>query len=150
MHLNDTTFPGDNPNIYGPHAHSYGIVNGQPIDTTRFNPSIFWAVGDVISTTRDLDTFYSALLDGKLLRPAQQQELTRTTPVSTDYGLGIFVEKAPCGTTIIGHPGGVPGFVSYAYQTPDLKRRVQFSATAGLGTGDPSPAYLKLLNEIFC
>ncbi|GGM82647.1 serine hydrolase [Lentzea pudingi] len=150
LHLNETTFPGDDPEIRGPHAHSYGIVNGQPVDTTRWNPSVFWAVGDVITTTRDLDTFYAALLTGKLLEPAQQAELTRTTAVSTDYGLGVFVEKAPCGTMIIGHPGGVPGYVSYAYSTPDLKRRVEFSVSAGIGTGDPSQAYLKLINEIFC
>ncbi|MEV6718637.1 serine hydrolase domain-containing protein [Lentzea sp. NPDC051208] len=150
LRLHETTFPGDDPEIRGPHAHSYGIVNGQPVDTTRWNPSVFWAVGDVITTTRDLDTFYTALLTGKLLKPAQQAELTKTTPVSTDYGLGVFVEKAPCGTTIIGHPGGVPGFASYAYSTPDLKRRAEMSVSAGVGTGDPTNAYDKLINEIFC
>ncbi|GHH46867.1 serine hydrolase domain-containing protein [Lentzea cavernae] len=150
LRLNDTTFPGDDVEIRGPHAHSYGVVNGQPIDTTRWNPSVFWAAGDVITTTRDLDTFYAALLTGRLLQPAQQTELTKTTAVSTDYGLGVFVEKAPCGTTIIGHPGGVPGFSSYAYSTPDLKRRVELSISAGVGTGDPANAYGKLVNEIFC
>ena len=150
LHLNDTTPPGDNPNIHGPHAHSYGLVNGEPTDTTRWNPSVFWAVGDVITTTKDLDTFYAALLNGKLLKPAQQNELMKTTPVSPEYGLGLFIQKAPCGTTIIGHTGGVPGFSSAAFLTPDLQRRVELSATAGLGTGDPSPVYLRLLNEIFC
>ncbi|SER25031.1 alkaline D-peptidase. Serine peptidase. MEROPS family S12 [Lentzea xinjiangensis] len=150
LRLGDTTFPGDDPGIRGAHARSYGLVNGRPVDTTRWNPSVFWAAGDVISTTRNLDTFQTALLTGRLLKPAQQRELTRTTPVSPDYGLGVFVEKAPCGTTIIGHPGSVPGFVSYAYSTPDLQRRAQFSATAGLGTGDPSPGYSRLIDEIFC
>ncbi|MFS8096300.1 beta-lactamase family protein [Lentzea alba] len=150
LHLNDTTLPGDDLNIHGPHAHSYAMVQGRAIDTTRWNPSIFWAAGDIISTTRDLDTYFAALLGGKLLRPAQQAELTKTTSVSTQYGLGLFVEKAPCGTTIVGHPGSVPGALTYAYQTPDLKRRVQFSATAGLGTGDPLPAYQRVINEIFC
>lgn len=150
LHLNDTTPPGDNPNIHGPHAHSYGLVNGEPTDTTRWNPSIFWAVGDIITTTKDLDTFYAALLSGKLLKPAQQTELMKTTPVSPEYGLGLFIQKAPCGTTIIGHTGAVPGFGSYAFYTPDLQRRVEMSATAGLGTGDPSPGYFGLLEEIFC
>jgi D-alanyl-D-alanine carboxypeptidase len=70
--------------------------------------------------------------------------------VSTDYGLGFFVEKAPCGTTIIGHPGGVPCFASYAYSTPDFQRRAELSISAGVGTGDPANAYNKLINEIFC
>ncbi|MFD4640970.1 serine hydrolase domain-containing protein [Lentzea sp. NPDC058436] len=150
LRLTDTTFPGHDPEIRGPHAHSYGIVNGRTVDTTRFDPSVFWAAGDVITTTRDLNTFYSALLTGGLLKPAQQTELTKTTAVSTDYGLGVFVEKAPCGTTIIGHPGGVPGFSSYAYSTPDLQRRVELSISVGVGTGDPTNAYGKLINEIFC
>jgi D-alanyl-D-alanine carboxypeptidase len=150
LRLDDTTFPGDDVEIRGPHAHSYGVVNGQTVDTTRWNPSVFWAAGDVITTTRDLDTFYAALLSGRLLPPAQQVELTRTTAVSPDYGLGVFVEKAPCGTTIIGHPGGVPGFTSYAYSTPDFERRVELSITAGIGTADPTNAYVKLINEIFC
>ncbi|MGW4206413.1 serine hydrolase domain-containing protein [Lentzea sp. NPDC004789] len=150
LHLNDTTSPGDDADIHGPHAHSYGLVNGKATDTTRFNPSVFWAVGDIVTTTRDLDTFYRALLGGKLLKPAQQGELLKTTPASPEYGLGLFVQKAPCGTTIVGHTGSVPGFGSYAFYTPDLKRRAELSATAGLGTGDPAPGYNALLNEIFC
>ncbi|HEX7304263.1 hypothetical protein [Lentzea sp.] len=35
----------------------------------------------MISTTQDLDTFVTALASGKLLKPAQQAELTRTTAV---------------------------------------------------------------------
>ena len=56
-------------------------------------------------------------------------------------------EQLPSGAD---HRPVPPAFLTYAYQTPDLKRRVQFSATDGLGTGDPTPAYQKLLNEIFC
>jgi D-alanyl-D-alanine carboxypeptidase len=150
LHLNDTALPGDNPDIHGPHAHSYGLVDGKPIDTTRSNPSVFWAAGDILTTTKDLDTFYAALLGGKLLKPTQQTELMKTTPVSPEYGLGLFIQKAPCGTTIIGHTGSVPGFGSYAFFTPDLKRRAELSATAGLGTGDPTSGYYGLLNEVFC
>jgi D-alanyl-D-alanine carboxypeptidase len=150
LHLNGTALPGDNPDIHGPHAHSYGLVDGKPTDTTRWNPSVFWAAGDILTTTEDLDRFYTALLRGKLLKPAQQAELTKTTPVSPEYGLGLFVQKAPCGTTIIGHPGNVPGFASLAFFSPDLQRRAELSATAGLGTGDPTPARNALLNEVFC
>ncbi|GLY53506.1 serine hydrolase domain-containing protein [Lentzea sp. NBRC 102530] len=150
LRLTETRFPGDDVEIRGPHARSYGVVDGRTVDTTRWNPSVFKGAGDVITTTRDLDTFYGALLTGELLEPAEQTELTRTTAVSTDYGLGIFVDKAPCGTTIIGHTGGVPGFASYAYSTPDLRRRVELSITLGTGTADPTPAFAKLINEIFC
>ncbi|KJK49717.1 beta-lactamase [Lentzea aerocolonigenes] len=150
LHLGDTTFPGDDPNIHGPHAHSYGLVNGKATDTTRFNPSVFWAVGDVVTTPRDLDTFYTALIGGKLLKPAQQAELVKTTPVSPQYGLGLFIQPTPCGTTVLGHTGSVPGYGSYAFYSPDLERRAELSATAGLGTGDPTAGYHAILNEVFC
>ncbi|MFD5824763.1 serine hydrolase domain-containing protein [Lentzea sp. NPDC060358] len=150
LRLGDTTFPGDDLDVRGPHAHSYGLVDGRPIDTTRWHTSVFWAAGDVISTTRDLDTFYTAFLGGGLLKPEQQRELTRTTAVSPGYGLGVFVDRAPCGATIIGHTGNVPGFASFAYASPDLRTRAEFSATASTGTGDPTQAYLKVIEEIFC
>ncbi|ANZ38009.1 serine hydrolase [Lentzea guizhouensis] len=150
LRLDDTTLPRGNTGIHGPHAHSYGLVDGRTVDTTRWNPSVFWGAGDIISTTADLDTFFAALLGGDLLKPAQQAELTRTTAVSPGYGLGLFVDTLPCGATILGHPGSVPGFASYAYTSADLQRRAEFSATASTGTGDPTPGYFQVLTEIFC
>ncbi|PWK80856.1 beta-lactamase [Lentzea atacamensis] len=41
LHLNETTLPGNSAEIRGPHAHSYGLVDGKTVDTTRWNPSIF-------------------------------------------------------------------------------------------------------------
>jgi D-alanyl-D-alanine carboxypeptidase len=149
LHLNATTLPR-HAEIYGPHAHSYGIVNGQTIDTTRYDPSVFWSAGAIVSTTQDLDEFFTALVGGELLEPAQQAELTRTTSVSPDYGMGLAVTKLPCGTTILGHSGAVPGFLSHAFTTPDLKKRMEVSFTASTTQGDPTPAYYRVLNEVFC
>ncbi|RAS66701.1 beta-lactamase [Lentzea atacamensis] len=47
-------------------------------------------------------------LNETTFEPAQQAELTRTTAVSPGYGLGLFVEKRPCGATILGHPATFP------------------------------------------
>ncbi|PWK80857.1 hypothetical protein C8D88_12127 [Lentzea atacamensis] len=44
-------------------------------------------------------------------------------------------------------PGNVPGL---AYTTADLKRRAEFSATASTAQGDPTAAYWKVVNEVFC
>lgn len=61
----------------------------------------------IISTTRDINTFFRALLGGELLRPAQLAEMTRTEPVSpelqqlmpgAEYGLGLFERPLPCGS----------------------------------------------------
>ncbi|SER25011.1 D-alanyl-D-alanine carboxypeptidase [Lentzea xinjiangensis] len=150
LHLRDTEVPGDNPNIRGPHAHGYWTVNGKPTDITRLNPSVAWAAGEMISTTRDLDTFIVALSSGRLLKPAQQQEISRTTEVSPEYGLGLAVQTLPCGTKVWGHGGGIPGYSTELLSTPDTKKRLELSATSAPTSGDPGDAFAKLLDEVFC
>ncbi|HUQ61390.1 serine hydrolase domain-containing protein [Lentzea sp.] len=150
LRLDDTEVPGDNPNIKGPHAHGYWTANGKPSDITRLNPSVAWSAGEIVSTTRDLDTFIVALSSGKLLKPAQQQEISRTTAVSPGYGLGLAVQTLPCGTKVWGHSGGIPGYSSDMLTTPDSKTRLELSATSAPAPGDPGDAYVKLLGAVFC
>ncbi|RSM74488.1 serine hydrolase [Amycolatopsis sp. WAC 01375] len=150
LHLDGTEVPGDNVEIKGPHAHGYVTVAGKPNDVTRINPSVAWAAGEIISTTRDLDTFVVALASGKLLKPAQQRELSKTTTVSPEYGLGLQVQTLPCGSKVWGHGGGIPGYSSQLLTTPDTKKRLELSATSAPTGGDPNPALLKLLDEVFC
>jgi D-alanyl-D-alanine carboxypeptidase len=150
LRLNDTEVPGDRAGISGPHARAYWTVAGKPSDITRINPSVAWAAGEMISTTRDLDTFVTALSSGRLLKPAQQQEISRTTAVSPEYGLGLQVRALPCGTEVWGHGGGIPGYSSEMMTTPDSKKRFEFNATSGPTQGDPGEAFNKLLTEVFC
>ncbi|MDX8031167.1 serine hydrolase domain-containing protein [Lentzea sp. BCCO 10_0856] len=150
LRLNDTEVPGDNVNIKGPHARAYWTVGGKPSEITRLNPSVAWAAGEMISTTRDLDTFANALADGKLLKPAQQQEISKTTAVSPQYGLGLQVETLPCGTKVWGHGGGIPGYSSQVLTTPDSKKRFELNATSAPVEGNPGDAFNKLLTEVFC
>jgi D-alanyl-D-alanine carboxypeptidase len=150
LHLKDTEVPGDEVGISGPHARAYWTVKGQPSEITRMNPSVAWAAGEMISTTRDLDTFITALSSGKLLKPAQQQEISKTTAVSPGYGLGLQVETLPCGTKVWGHGGGIPGYSSQLLTTPDSKKRFELNATSGPTEGNPGEAINKLLTEVFC
>jgi D-alanyl-D-alanine carboxypeptidase len=150
LRLNDTVLPRDDDRIHGPHARGYWAIDGKPVDITRFNPSVFWAEGNLVSTTKDLDTFFAALAGGRLLRPAQQRELTTTTSVSPGYGLGVSIQVLPCGTTVWGHDGGVPGFGSLVLTTPDTKKRAALSANTSATVGDPSPGLEKVLGAVFC
>ncbi len=148
LHLNGTSLPRTSVDIPGPHAHGYyPDVNGKPVDVTRLNPSWGWAAGEMISTTRDLDAFLAALLEGKLLKPAQQRELTRTTAVSPNYGLGVSVTPLSC-TTIVGSDGTIPGYAAMVAGTQDI--RVALSVTEAANGGDPDGGYVKLLEEVFC
>ncbi|MER6666145.1 serine hydrolase domain-containing protein [Amycolatopsis japonica] len=150
LRLHDTEVPGDHVGISGPHAHGYVSVAGKPVDITRLNPSVAWAAGEIISTTRDLDTFGVALADGRLLQPAQQTEISKTTAVSPEYGLGLQVQTLPCGARVWGHGGGIPGYSSQLLTTPDTHKRLELSATSAPTGGDPNPAFAKLLTEVFC
>jgi D-alanyl-D-alanine carboxypeptidase len=126
--LRGTSFPLTSKQIPAPYAHGYY----GPIDVTNaINPSIAWTAGGMISTVDDVARFYRALLDGRLLPPAQQRELLAAIPVNDTsrgelfaehYGLGIYSVQLSCGTAW-GHDGGIIGFQTFAYTSPDGNRQ---------------------------
>ncbi|MFC5288996.1 serine hydrolase domain-containing protein [Actinokineospora guangxiensis] len=93
----------------GPHARGYLEVRGTLVDVTALDSSIGGAAGGMISTTADLDRFFSALLGGKLLRRAELAEMRETV---SGYGLGIAQIPTPCGGVAWGHEGAIPGYVT--------------------------------------
>ncbi|MFC9745152.1 serine hydrolase domain-containing protein [Streptomyces niveus] len=121
--LSDTVVPYTSPEIPEPHAHAYyryeeaGVQ--QTVDITRHNPSWISAGGDMISTTRDLHTFISALAGGRLLPAALLAEM-RTPHPESGFGLGLRVQDAgPDGGTLFFHNGGAAGHAALMYSTPD-------------------------------
>ncbi|MFI7617542.1 serine hydrolase domain-containing protein [Nonomuraea terrae] len=119
--LSGTVAPTTQTDIPEPYAHAYYRYDedGQTrtVDVTRHNPSWISSGGDMISTTRDLHTFISALLGGKLLPASLLAEMC--TPESkAGYGLGVFVQNTD-GGTVITHNGGIAGHAALMYSTPD-------------------------------
>ncbi|MFI9596367.1 serine hydrolase [Nonomuraea sp. NPDC052265] len=110
-HRYGTSLPGADSEIRGPHPVRYSTLfsrDPQPTihDATRMNQSFAWAAGGVVSTTTDLNRFFAALFGGHVLPGAQLREMLTTVPTEgagwipgTRYGLGIFEQKLPCGTT---------------------------------------------------
>jgi len=89
------------------------------VDVTRQNPSWISTGGDMISTTRDLHTFISALTGGRLVPAPLLAEMFRPHP-KVGYGLGVFVQDAgPDGGKVITHNGGMAGHAALMYSTPD-------------------------------
>ncbi|WP_245657708.1 serine hydrolase domain-containing protein [Herbidospora mongoliensis] len=117
--LTGTFVPGTQTEIPGPHAHAYYRYeeDGQEkiVDVTSQNPSWIATGGDMISTTRDLHTFVSALMGGKLLPQSLLDEM-RTPDPKIGYGLGVFVQ--PDGALVF-HNGGLTGYATLMYSTPD-------------------------------
>jgi D-alanyl-D-alanine carboxypeptidase len=158
--LGDTVLAGDLTDLPEPHAHGYYRYQDgdewKVADVSRQNLSMLPAAGGAISTTQDLQIFFAALNDGRLL-PAPLLAEMRTPVGPIDYGLGLFVQDLgpDCGGVIYHHNGGAPGgYGALMYSTPDGSRTM----TAGLTTGDSdanpgevlAPALDALVKEVFC
>ncbi|MDF9810832.1 serine hydrolase domain-containing protein [Streptomyces sp. SPB162] len=118
--LRHTYFPaaGD-VTIREPHPTGYYRDSaGAPLqDVTEFDPSWAWAAGQMISTNSDLDRFFSELLTGSLLKPAQRVQMRGTTVPAEEtfgpgarYGLGLVSKPLSCGGLYWGHGGSYPGY----------------------------------------
>ena len=160
--LSGTVIPETSPEIPQPHAHAYyryeDAGEQTTVDVTRQNPSWVSTGGDMISTTQDLATFISALLGGKLLPAPLLAEMCTPHPTSIPgmgYGLGVFVQDAgPSGGTLITHNGGMAGYATLMYSTPDGSTTL----TAALNYVDDSDLSIatafqnsqqRLVNEVF-
>ncbi|MFJ9769687.1 serine hydrolase domain-containing protein [Kitasatospora sp. NPDC101157] len=159
--LRDTLVPGDSPDIPGPHAHGYyRYQDGEEwkvVDVSRQNSSLLTGSGDMISTTRDLQVFFAALLGGRLLPAALLDEM-RTPHGALGYGLGLFVQQLgpeSGGVTIVHHNGGAPGgYGALMIGSPDGSRTLTAGLTTGDSDADPAQEFPKalngLINAVFC
>ncbi|NEB81291.1 beta-lactamase family protein [Streptomyces sp. SID14478] len=151
LHLKATSVPGTRTSVPRPSSPAYAKLtadgSGDPVDVTRINPSVAGASGEVISDSKDLGTFYSALLRGKLLPQRQLDEMKTTVvtdpedPDAARYGLALMKERLPCGTTVWGHDGGIHGSSSLALSTEDGRHTLAFNFN-GDWAGDESKVAL--------
>jgi len=131
LRLTDTSFPGDDPAIRGPHAGAHFAVFGMR-DLVRYQMSWAWTAGELISTPSDLDTFYRALFGGELLPPALLAQMRTTVPMEPGqpeaggYGLGVYWTPTPCGAAW-GHDGGVIGQITISLHRPDAGRQLSLA-----------------------
>ncbi|MFI9158717.1 serine hydrolase domain-containing protein [Kitasatospora aureofaciens] len=155
--MTGTVAPGASPELPEPHHHSYYRYQdgGQErtLDVTRHNPSWVAAGGDMISTTRDLHTYFSALMGGRLL-PAELLGEMRRPEATIGYGLGVFAQETE-GGTVYHHNGATIGSAALMYGSADGSRIL----TAGLNYVDDAELSLAgafqkaqqlLVAEVFC
>ncbi|WP_246204196.1 serine hydrolase domain-containing protein [Streptomyces tailanensis] len=133
--LTRTFNPGDDPRLPRPHARNYQQFEqaGPFTDTTlAYLPFDGDADGGIISTAAETNRFFSALLGGKLLAPAQLAEMRRTVAVpdapedvpGRRYGLGISWTPLSCGGGYWGHSGSGLGYLTWPVTTPDGRTSV--------------------------
>jgi D-alanyl-D-alanine carboxypeptidase len=116
--LSDTYFPAPaDTGLRAPFAHGYEVVDGNRKDATVFNASAAGMAGSLISTSEDTSAFVSALLDGRVVPPAQLREMMDTVDWTDagegfHYGLGLTSIDLDCGVKVWGHGGDIEGYHS--------------------------------------
>ena len=137
--LEQTDTPGPRPFLPHPHSANYQqfAADGPMVDTTiPYRPFDSGADGSMTGTARDLNRFLTALVNGRLLKPAELAAMRTTVPVPQDSGhpagtrdgLGLFFTPLSCGGGYLGHGGSGFGYVVRAATTTDGRRTVTVSA----------------------
>ncbi|MCX4653834.1 beta-lactamase family protein [Streptomyces microflavus] len=148
--------PGD-ASIREPHPHGYYQESTQtPLrDITEMDPSWGWAAGQMISTNSDLNRFFTALLAGRLLPPAQLAEMRTTVPAEATfgpdarYGLGLVSRPLPCGGLSWGHGGSFPGYETRGGVTAD-GRAANIAVTLQLTGEAPRRSLERAVDNALC
>jgi D-alanyl-D-alanine carboxypeptidase len=134
LRLTGTSFPGSRATLPSPHGRAYAADGS---DVTALDPRVAGAAGELVTTLADLDRFYAALLGGELLPPHWLHEMLDTRAAQGMYGAGIYPVTLPCGTTVWGHSGRIPGSYVRTAATVDGRRvltyRVNTDAFADSG-----------------
>ncbi|MFE6499271.1 serine hydrolase domain-containing protein [Kitasatospora sp. NPDC057738] len=159
--LRHTYFPGvGEEGIREAHPHGYHApTTGGPLtDVTELDGSWGWAAGQLVSTPSDLNRFFSALMGGRLLGPAQLAEMKTTVRMpdeaasspGEEYGLGLSRRPLSCGGVAWGHGGAMPGFHTLPGVTED-GRAATIAVTANIAPGPKSVEHFQaMLDTSLC
>ncbi|MFI0480511.1 serine hydrolase domain-containing protein [Actinomadura sp. 9N215] len=157
LRLRETYWPGDETRIRGPHARGYvRQEDGRRADYTELNTTVAWTGGAMISSLRDVNAFFTALLGGRLLPPEPLAEMKQTVPVDPDrvwdggaYGLGLIGTPLRCGGTWWGHAGDIDGSTAVSGVAPS-GRRVSIAFNENPSTKEAFDDELNLVQTALC
>lgn len=109
-------------------VHGYVTVFGDRWDVTSIDMLVGSPDGGLISTVGDMNTFYAALLQGRLLPASLVAEML--SPPYATYGLGLFRWNDTCANNFYyGHGGDRPGYGTIAVSSADGSRQVAMTVT---------------------
>lgn len=138
--LSETKEPGTNASLPTPFPRGYQLFGSDGVytDTTLHNMTWGGAAGSLISTPKDVNRFFKALMKGQLLSPGQLAKMQTTVSMGPDYeeywpgaayGLGIIRTDLSCGGVYWGHGGDVIGYSNTNGVTPDGKRSAMVASS---------------------
>ncbi|OKK22911.1 D-alanyl-D-alanine carboxypeptidase [Streptomyces sp. CB00455] len=131
----------------------------KPLDYTHQNPSYATAAGGVVSTADDMATWIKALVTGKVLGSAWQQQWLRSpqaedpaAPEAQKYGYGIAHQRFTPKAAMYYHGGELPGFNSFIGHDPqnDVTLVIWTNLTVSLDAKATAIALLPtVLNQVY-
>ncbi len=159
LRLRDTYWPARGEvTIRGAHPRGYFVEQpgGPLMDATDQNVSAAWAAGALVSTPRDLLTFFTALLRGKLLTRDLLRQMQTTVPAEPNvrgthegYGLGLETFTLTCGGTAWTHGGNERGYLTRQAVTAK-GRGVTLAVTALPQSLESAKQVEDTVNDIMC
>lgn len=109
-------------------VHGYIMADGKRVDVTQ--PALLseLAPGGAVSTVEEVNIFYAALLEGKLLSPATVMEMRG--PDRESYGQGLSKWQDTCTNRFYyGHRGDIDGYGTVSMTSEDGTRQLTLAVT---------------------
>ncbi|MGY0019041.1 serine hydrolase domain-containing protein [Streptomyces sp. cg35] len=135
--MRDTSFPGDDPVIHGPHNRGYQLVEGEFVDVTDWAQGDRQAAGDMISTTADLERLLTALFRGRIVPAPQLREMFTVPSGIKGATMSAGLQRIEFdGTVFWAKTGSRYGYATAVAATRDLSRTVVYSVNATDAKGE--------------
>ncbi|MFJ8057870.1 serine hydrolase domain-containing protein [Streptomyces sp. NPDC096142] len=140
--LDHTRWVGTSSTLPRPHAKAYQLFGPEALVDVTDQVPVDHENLSFVTTTRDENTLFRALLSGRLLPARQLAEMKRTVPVSEEvqqlwpggrYGLGLAERPLTCGGTYWSHEGGDGGYITLNGATDDGSRSAVVSMSEARG-----------------
>lgn len=140
--LDHTRWVGTSPTLPRPHAKAYQLFGPDALVDVTDQVPVDHENLSFVTTTRDENVLFRALLAGRLLSPRQLTEMKQTVPVSAEvqqlwpggrYGLGLAERPLTCGGTYWSHEGGDGGYITLNGVTDDGRRSAVVSMSEARG-----------------
>lgn len=116
--------------------HGHVEVDGEPLDSAYLGAMIDNPAGGVVSTLGDVNTFYAALMEGRLLKPATVKQM-QMAPFGF-FGMGLMRWVDVCGGFYYGHGGEWAGYRTMVLTSADAKRQAAIAITHPPESWDPA------------
>lgn len=132
--MTSTSFP-EGPEMPEDTLRGYLTVDGERLDMTEFEPSVWSWGASMVSTAPDVTAMMQALNSGELLEPDSLEQMRDLG--TAGYGLGLLGGVDPCDRTALafGQRGNGFGYNTYSIASADGSRAATVTWTGG--TEDP-------------